>query len=578
MNGKTIYSWITILSDLYGDNAINKAIKYMKWNDVDRVKNSMNISSREAQRFVIEVANTNNIDINEVWELLGEGVSQNYIDKNKGSINQKNLYQFLNSLNYTKGEMGQDFKYIYIPKIIVKPLSEREAYIIYNSAKEMYYYFLGFLKAWASYFNENLDYRKVKTQDNSLIIKIVFQYNIVTNFNYNVSKILSFGFIRYFPVKVMIPTLLITFIMGLMLTNFQKAFIMSIVSGVVTLITTIVLIEPRERILEEIGRITEGEDIPTIISTNDFFEDIYNELKLIKTISPDSLIKINEEQKLLANSVKSYLYDTKREIEKSNNSLRDVLDYVIQGKRQADRLFYKIDDSNIELEDIFKRERENETKINIIIRKVMDSYSNLQDITLRISKASEYYMKIKDVVTELKEKASGMTTVISTVSNIAEQTNLLALNASIEASRAGEQGKGFSVVALSIRKLAEQSKKAVLNINEDLKSFDIIIEDLINRVDCQYKVLEHECIQIKDVSLVNKDSIEFANNVIKECEVNTKLLKNQSDYVGKLSSSVDKIRHSSISINEELKAIVEKQNENIEEVNNIINNLGGVLH
>jgi len=75
---------------------------------------------------------------------------------------------------------------------------------------------------------------------------------------------------------------------------------------------------------------------------------------------------------------------------------------------------------------------------------------------------------IAESILTLAEQAQAIGEIIASVNDIAEQTNVLSLNAAIEASRAGEHGRGFSVVAAEIKALAEQSKKATAQVRQIL--------------------------------------------------------------------------------------------------------------
>ena len=77
--------------------------------------------------------------------------------------------------------------------------------------------------------------------------------------------------------------------------------------------------------------------------------------------------------------------------------------------------------------------------------------------------------QIATSIVALSEKIQQIGEILDTVSDIADQSNLLALNASIEASKAGEYGRGFEVVAAEVRSLAQQSQKATLNIRTMLR-------------------------------------------------------------------------------------------------------------
>ncbi len=125
---------------------------------------------------------------------------------------------------------------------------------------------------------------------------------------------------------------------------------------------------------------------------------------------------------------------------------------------------------------------------------------------------------LEDMSKELAEAGRKTDEIVSFIKNIAKQTNLLGLNAAIEASRAGDMGRGFGVVAGEIRKLAVASSESVEKITLSLKNMQDSFNKLAESSYMIDKAIEIQSSSVQDIAKENQSMIALALEIEKISE------------------------------------------------------------
>ncbi len=167
----------------------------------------------------------------------------------------------------------------------------------------------------------------------------------------------------------------------------------------------------------------------------------------------------------------------------------------------------------------------------VCIKKIID----------RINDISRSTSESVGVVTALGEQSQKIGNIIEVINEIADQTNLLALNAAIEAARAGEQGRGFAVVADEVRKLAERTTKATKEIYDMITGIQQESQKAVTSIKKEAKAVEEGVMLTNEVNVALGEITEHINTVDRMVQQIATTTEQQSTVSNNISTDMEMI-------------------------------------
>jgi methyl-accepting chemotaxis protein WspA len=200
-----------------------------------------------------------------------------------------------------------------------------------------------------------------------------------------------------------------------------------------------------------------------------------------------------------------------------------------------------------------------------------EGHSGLQGMESTMRNLVEATASIASKLETISDKAGNIGSIVTTITKVADQTNLLSLNAGIEAEKAGEYGLGFSVVAREIRRLADQTAMATLDIEQMVKEMQSAVSSGVMEVD---KFVQQVRQGGQDVGRIGTDLatvIRQVQTLIPRFESVNRSMEAQSSGAEEISSAMSHVSEGA----DQAKQVVSEFNKAVSQLTEAVDRLQG---
>jgi methyl-accepting chemotaxis protein len=225
-----------------------------------------------------------------------------------------------------------------------------------------------------------------------------------------------------------------------------------------------------------------------------------------------------------------------------SRSVAKTTEGIVNQAQESDMVATAVTEMGIVAGEIANNARMTKEKTDEASLKAVEGKEKLDSTVVNINQLSEQLINAGEEIVQLQEKSNGITSVLEVIKGIADQTNLLALNAAIEAARAGEQGRGFAVVADEVRTLAVRTQDSTAEITAIISELQATTSEIVVTVNTCKEQGINSVNQAQDTEEVLNEIITDVNAIAEMTVLVATAVEQQAVVVKDVDENIIRIR------------------------------------